>query len=162
MVSCRTACHAIAGSAAYGRAPFTSASRRSGSGTALLLPRSIKPGATIASSAPRPLSLRLKLLAICEKLHNLGIYSYGSGERFFMLRKPDDNTLSITRVRASRALSASGIHNDKEILSALAMVLTSLRAGHPSCQSTCRRPIHDGSTIGPWHGIHLFRPACPT
>lgn len=97
---------------------------------ALLLPRSIKPGATIASAAPRPLSLRLKLLAICEKLHNLGIYSYGSGERFFMLREPDDNTLSITRVRASRA--------------------------------PCRRPIHYGSTIGPWHGIHLFRPACPT
>jgi hypothetical protein len=54
-----------------------------------------RPGANIARSARRPLSLPPKLLAICEKLHNLGIYSYALGE---WIGKPGSNTLSITRV----------------------------------------------------------------
>jgi hypothetical protein len=36
-----------------------------------------RPSANIARSARRPLSFPPKLLAICEKLHNLGIYRYG-------------------------------------------------------------------------------------
>lgn len=49
-----------------------------------------------------------------------------------MLREPGNNTVSITRV------------------------------GHPTLARLCRRPIHDGSTLGPWHGRHFFPPACPT
>jgi len=175
MVNCRAACHATVAAAAYGGHP--SPAHREGPGRGL---RYCCPGqAAQLTNSPlgsnifsakcqhsevraAAISLSPKLLAICEKLHNLGIYSYGLGEWIVMLRKPRNNTLSITCVRASLAYIRSVTDRPfaerimiKETLSVLPVPLTSLLAGCAACAwNHSPDPPHPKHSV--WAGS--FRP----